>query len=413
MNSVENSIENQQIINVLPEEKKFFKKFVKKHGIRWDYSQQENNILVLSASLVGFINTPYRQITLSPKYSELTFKHVLRLYLYVYSYNQNSSSQLLDVSDTDTSFNLADQFFSSLEENIHKGIDRQYVIKESTSKAVKGRLRANQTLMNLRMFKERPISSNTFKLSMNTPINKIIVGALLKLYHVDAYKSKSLYFMDLFDSVTRPVTKNGDKAFRDINFNSNNEYYRKTLSLAAMIIDDYEYEDFGDDKGTDSFLINFDALYEDFVIKVLSESSVNLGFSIWEKMELFASLKNTNQSIVYKPDILFKYKKEDPNNNFKPSAYAVLDCKNKAYHIFKNADVYQLISYSRKLNAHKALLLYPSFKERHSEQLLLDRDLFSPSEIYASFINIGDIDQSSFLASIDSFRNEVLRIIYG
>ena len=130
-------------------------------------------------------------------------------------------------------------------------------------------------------------------------------------------------------------------------------------------------------------------------------------------MELFASLKNTNQSIVYKPDILFKYKKEDPNNNFKPSAYAVLDCKNKAYHIFKNADVYQLISYSRKLNAHKALLLDPSFKERHSEQLLLDRDLFSPSEIYASFINIGDIDQSSFLASIDSFRNEVLRIIYG
>jgi 5-methylcytosine-specific restriction enzyme subunit McrC len=411
MSTVDSGIENQQIINVKPEEMEFFREFTRKHKIKWELDQQENNILVLSASLVGFINTPYRQITLSPKYSELTFQHVLRLYLYVYSYNQNSSSQLLDVSNANTSFELAQQFMNYLEDNINRGINRNYKITNVSEKALIGRVNINKTLLNLRQHKKLPVITKKFVLSTDTPINRILVGALRKLAKVDDYRQRALYLLDFFRDVTNPIEQNGDMAFKSIIFNSNNEYYRRTLSLAAMIIDNYEYEDFGYDKGTDSFLLNFDALYEDFVIKVLTESSINTEFSTWNRMQTFATVKGTNQSIVYQPDILFKYKKEDPENDFKPSAFAILDCKNKAHHVFKNADVYQVISYSRKLNAKKTLLLYPSFMPRQSEQLLLDNELFSPSEIYAAFVNIGDIDQNSFLHSIELFRDEVLRII--
>lgn len=412
MSTVNSGIENQQIINIKPQEMDFFRSFTRKHRIKWDLEQQENNILVLSASLVGFINTPYRQITLSPKYSELTFQHVLRLYLYVYSYNQNSSSQLLDVSNANASFELAQQFMNYLEDNINRGINRNYKMNNTSDKVLVGKLNLGKTFLNLRQHRKFPVATKRFVLSTDTPINRILVGALKKLAKVDDYRQRALSLLDYFKDVTNSVEKNGDIAFKSIIFNSNNEYYRRTLSLAAMIIDNYEYEDFGYDKGTDSFLLNFDALYEDFVIKVLTESSANTGFSTWNKMQIFATVRRTNQTIVYQPDILFKYKKEDPENNFKPSAFAILDCKNKAHHIFKNADVYQVISYSRKLNAKKTLLLYPSFIPRHSEQLLLDSELFNPSEIYAAFINIGDVDQNSFLHSIELFRDEVSKIIY-
>ena len=94
-----------------------------------------------------------------------------------------------------------------------------------------------------------------------------------------------------------------------------------------------------------------------------------------------------------------------------PSAYAVLDVKNKAYGQFKNADIYQIMMYAKLLHSEKALLLYPSFTNRRTETLSLNSEIFNPSLIYACFVNIGDESGEKFLQSIHEFANNVVYTI--
>ena len=72
----------QNIITVQPEEIAFFEEFTKKYAISWTREEKLNNILPLSKSYVGYITTPTRIISLNPKYHEIGFEHIIRIYLY-------------------------------------------------------------------------------------------------------------------------------------------------------------------------------------------------------------------------------------------------------------------------------------------------------------------------------------------
>ena len=85
----------QNIILILEGEYTFFEEFTRKNGINWSYEEKKNNILPLSKSYVGYITTPKRIITLKPKYSEIGFEHIIRLYLYVYGYRPTDSVAIL------------------------------------------------------------------------------------------------------------------------------------------------------------------------------------------------------------------------------------------------------------------------------------------------------------------------------
>ncbi len=403
----------QNIITIQEGEYAFFEEFTKKYGIAWSYEEKKNSILPLSKSYVGYITTPVRVLSLKPKYKEIGFEHIIRMYLYVYGYRPTDNAAILDVSEAETSADVAEMFVKNLRRNIQEGIIRTYDRCRINLTVLKGRVDYTKTYMDAMMQKRKYVTSRVSTLSLNNAYNNLILSALTKLQHVRKFTSTATELAMYFDGAVPNVT-DGSAVLENINFNSNTSRYRRTLTYAAMIIDQLSYSDKGSAVGTDSFLINFDRLFEDFVAKVLKEIPERKEFSTWSNKKKFADVINlagAYEEREYQPDILFRFNAEDENYDYMPSAYAVLDVKNKAYGQFKNADIYQMLTYVRLLHSQKAILLYPSFFEKRPEQLSLNPSIFSPSIISACFVNIAGETGEGFLNSIHRFADVVVKTI--
>lgn len=406
-------IADQNIINVYEEEEDFFERFTRKYGIVWRAEDRYNRILSLSKSYVGYIVTPKRKINLGPKYREISFEHIFRMYLYVYGYKSSDSSGVLDVSKTNNEIDVAKLFFDSLQKNIQTGILQTYARRRVNSRSLKGIVNFPKTYVNQLKGKQKPVDSVVSELSLDNQENRLIVAALSKLLHVKNYTSQSLQLLMYFKDVPNDI-KNGASTFEKIVFNSNTSRYRQTLLYAAMIIDELDYDDIGNSVGTESFLINFDRLFEDFVAKILKDIPQKREFLTWRDSKKYADVLSNgikSDSREYLPDLLYKFKLEDEEYDYLSSSYAVLDVKNKAYGVFKNADVYQILTYAKLLHSKKALLLYPSFSQKNPDKLLLNPEIFDPSEITACYINIADNSGEKFLQSIKFFVDVVERTI--
>ena len=403
----------QNIITIQDGEQAFFEEFTKKYGIDWSYEERKNNILPLSRSYVGYITTPDRIITLKPKYHEIGFEHIIRLYLYVYGYRPTDSAAILDLSNAETSADVADMFLRNLRRNVQEGIIRTYDRESVHTTALKGRVDYTRTYLAAMMRKRKFVDARVSVLSLKNDYNDLILTALKKLWHVSKYASEAKELSMYFEGASSEVPK-GSVLLERIHFNSNTSRYRRTLTYAAMIIDQLSYSDHGEAVGTDSFLINFDRLFEDFVAKVLKEIPEKKEFTTWANKKKFADVIGINGKYgerEYQPDIIYRYTPEDERYDYMPAAYAVLDVKNKAYEQFKNADIYQMLTYVRLLHGKKAILLYPSFCKRLPETLSLDSSVFEPSTITACFVNIADETGAEFLKSIKWFADAVVNAI--
>lgn len=412
--AIANDFAEQNIITVQDGEQAFFELFTKKYDISWSFEEKKNSILPLSKSYVGYITTPNRVISLKPKYSEIGFEHIIRLYLYVYGYRPTDSAAILDVSDSETSADVADMFLKNLRRNVQQGIIRTYDSEEITTKAIKGRVNYTKTYLAATMRKRKFVDTRVSVLSLNNDYNNLILTALHKLQRVTKFSAMATELSMYFDGAQSNII-NGSAVLERINFNSNTARYRRTLTYAAMIIDQLSYSDRGSTVGTDSFLINFDRLFEDFVAKVLKEIPEKKEFTTWANKKRFADVIGVNgkyEEREYQPDIIYRYLPEDEKYDYMPSAYAVLDVKNKAYGQFKNADIYQMLTYVRLLHGKKALLLYPSFHKRFPESLSLEASIFDPATITACFVNIADENGADFLKSIRWFADAVVNSIW-
>lgn len=406
-------VAEQNIITVQDGEYAFFEEFTKKYGIAWSFEEKNSGILPLSKSYVGYITTPMRIISLKPKYHEIGFEHIIRMYLYVYGYSPTDSASILDVSNSETSADVADMFINNLRKNIREGIIRTYERKEIRTTTLKGRVDYTRTYLDARMMKRKYVSTKVSSLSVSNDVNALIISALKKLRHVKKYMAVASELSMYFDGANENVI-NGSSVLESIIFNSNTARYRRTLTYAAMIIDQLSYSDKGAAVGTDSFIINFDRLFEDFVAKVLKEIPEKKEFSTWANTRKYAEvLDNLGKydEREYQPDIIYRFVEEDEQYDYMPSAYAVLDVKNKAYGQFKNADIYQILTYIRLLHSQKAVLLYPSFHKKKPETLSLEPSIFSPSTISACFVNIADESGTAFLDSIHWFADVVVKTI--
>lgn len=403
----------QTIINVLEEELSYFEQFVHKNNIRWAREEKNNSILTISQSYVGYLVTPVRKINLEPKYNEIGFEHIFRMYLYVYGYKTSDSSSVLDISDAQNEADVAELFLDNLQKNIQLGIIQSYQISSEKLKFIKGNVHYPTTYKNYLLNKKKYVKTKVSSLSLDNDINKLIATALFKLKNVKKYTSTAAKFLMYFENVP-PNVKNGSELLKKINFNSNTSRYRNTLIYASMIIDQLDYEDVGNTIGTESFIINFDRLFEDFVVKILKETPVKREFSTWDTPKKYADIiksDNLYESREYQPDIVYRYLVEDENYDYLPSAYGVLDVKNKAYSIFNNNDIYQIVTYASLLHSKKVVLLYPSFLNKRPETLILNSDIFNPYVITACFINIADKSGKDFLKSIKLFVDTVEKVL--
>lgn len=218
-----------------------------------------------------------------------------------------------------------------------------------------------------------------------------------------------LELLSYYEGVT-PIKQNASLELNKIVFNSNNIRYKQVLIKASMIIDTLFFDDIKGSNGGESFLINFDILFEMFIRKVLRDFTKKTEFIFLNDGLKFAEVINNfniSKSRFYKPDVLYKFESESPSNRYQPAAVGVLDVKNKAYNIFSNADIYQIIVYSNLLNSKFSILIYPSFFEKSSETLFIQNDNINKNEIKAVFINISESDSDQFKNNINIFIDKI------
>jgi 5-methylcytosine-specific restriction enzyme subunit McrC len=405
--------DGQHLIYVFPDEMKFFEDFLKNKGIIWKQEHKEASVISLSKSLTGYIKTPRRIIYIEPKYKEINLSHILRLYNYVYSYNDAQDDELLDINDSTQSQQIVKSFLRKLRENISIGILKDYYPTNQHMKFLKGKVDYVTTYMNSVKLKRNPVKTNVYTLSPNVDINRLIVGALQLISNSGQNWFEAVELLDYFRYV-EPVTENASDFLRSIHFNSKNIRYKRVASEAAMIIDSLYYDEFRGNSGGESFLINFDILFEKFVQKILTELPEEREFSIWKETKIFGVeyLKGIPLSKnEYKPDILYKFNPEDEERDYQPSAVAVIDVKNKAHGIFKNTDIYQILVYNQLLYAKKSVLIYPSFFYKEPTVFTIDNDRIPVPEVNSVFIDIAAPDAESFKTSMQNLIEDLYQVL--
>lgn len=405
---------NTRLIKINNSEIDFFDNLARKYKIIWSRDLRNNNIFPISNSVVGFIVTPLQTIELKSKYKEITFNHILRMHLYTTGFSRSNESHILDVKDNSDDFDIARDFLNLLSKEIQVGINREYITEKRQSDIVSGKVNYRKTFVNILKNKSRPISTLQDVLTTDTKINSLLIGALVKLSQSPNYLADSMALKDYFTEVVKPVIQDAEEFYKKINLNSQTARYEELLQLAVLIIDNADYSDIGDNVGVESFLLNFDTLFEQFVIEILKtvdNLNYNL-FTTWKrKKNMLDEASFQEEKLYYQPDILYNFVENSPNHDYKDYSYAVLDCKNKAYNVFSNSDIYQVLSYSAALKSKRAILIYPSFYERSNKSIYFDYERFSPSKVDACFINIGENDGDNFLRSIDNFRNKIFDLL--
>lgn len=396
-------------INLSEKELVFMEKFTDNQGITWHKSQKEQNIIMFSSSLVGVIKTPERKIILQPKFKEINLNHIFRLYFYVYGYQNNLDSNLLSISKEKILENLLDIFFNEMKFHLVGGLPVEYRSNFYRSKYWKGNVNIQKSVQGYYSHKTFPVTTKMSKLTTDIILNQLFKKALKKVMLSNNYKSKSVYYLEYFKNVS-DTKENGATLLNKINFNPRNIKYKKLAVLAKIIIDDYYLDSSLGNFNMDSFLINFDYLFEKFIQKILLSLPENQ--FVFNSSELLGKALNTTaQEKYYYPDILYKYEKESPSNNFLNASKGVIDVKNKAYSIFKNADIYQINSYANFLNAKKAVLIYPSFIEKENDSFILEFKNSSISKINAVYINVASSGSNAFKDSIALFIHKIKKAL--
>ncbi|PEJ91282.1 5-methylcytosine restriction system specificity protein McrC [Bacillus toyonensis] len=405
--------DGQNLINVFPDEIEFFTKFLEKKGITWRQEQKAASVIALSKSLTGYIKTPRRIINIEPKYKEINIVHILRLYNYIYSYRDVQDDELLDINKSNQSQNIVNSFLKKLQENISIGILQDYFPSEQKTKYLKGKVDYVSTYKNIMKLRRYPVKTEVYTLSPNVDINRLIVGALQMISQSKQNSSEAIELLGYFNNVV-PITENASEFLQNIHFNSKNIRYKKVTSDAAMIIDSLYYDGVRGNVGGESFLINFDILFEKFVRKILLEETNERNFSIWKEPKLLGKEYFNGlvlSSRFYQPDILYKFNPEDEERDYKPTAEAVVDVKNKANDVFKNADIYQVMLYNQLLYAKKSILIYPSFYYKPSTILMIENDSLPVPEIHSVFIDIASPDAETFKEAISNLIENVYEIL--
>jgi len=293
---VDDSLEN--IIFVQQKEIIFFENFLASKNIKWNKEYKENGIIVLSKSLVGYISTPIRKINLSPKFREVSMEHILRLYYYVYGYNSNEDDEMLDMNNSTQFTNLIEKFINLLTDNISIGILREYKTKYTNINHIRGNVNYRNTYINSILQKKNPVDTSVSILSLDNYINMIIVGALKKISEISKYSSVSTEILSYFDDISI-INTTAQELLENIVFNSNTKRYEQIVIFGSMIYDNLFFDSSFGSSGGESFIINYDLLFEKFIQKILVEQTELREFFTWNSPMQFAQ--------VYSNDILIQF----------------------------------------------------------------------------------------------------------
>jgi 5-methylcytosine-specific restriction enzyme subunit McrC len=364
-----------------------------------------DNLCELPPKKVGIIKLPSRTIIIKPRHQEIELSHVIRMYYFINNSSSLNNPEYPEYSLSDYSFNFdfASQYVKELREVIKRGLYSSYISINTNSMYITGKLNHEKTLLNRHQYKTKPINSEVEIITTQNYINKLLSGALLKIKSSISDSD----FVFLHKNLPKCSIAEAENYVNAVTLNRHNLYYKKAVDLATIIIKNLCCTDIGSGITGEGFLIDYDALFENFVKDVLIFYSGDSNFSSLSEDIRYGEI-DYNTWRGYRPDILYKFTRDHP-----PKAVGVIDVKNKFSSVFSNQDIYQICFYGRGLKARKLILIYPSTQDVSSKKLNILIDDLSISEIYAVYINIAGNTSANFAGSLRFFCQNILEIIHS
>lgn len=380
-------------------------KFILDHNISFETFDTKQRIFHIPRSYVGYINLPIRNIIIQPLNSDININHILRLYFFTYGFNSaNLEDNIYDLGDSDDFEKITSVFIDELSGILRKGLPTSYIHICKSIPYMKGTINIIESYKNIYLKNKNPFVSTYDCLTKDININRILGAALNKISLIKNDPDIN-YLNKYFINVDINNYNTNEKIFLD----RKNFYCKKALDFSYMILNELFYNNFSTESYGESFIINYDRLFEDFIKKILIMYTNDSNFTFWNSKEKYGdySLGDSSLTKEYIPDILYNYQYDKTP----PISYSVIDVKNKTSSIFKNQDVYQMIFYSLMLNSNKSILCYPSVGYTNPTKLTIDGALLNNKSINAVFINITPDSKSDFILSINKFINDIYSIL--
>lgn len=394
-------VPQEQSFTFSPEDLPTLTQILGHYNIRGHYIDHEHCTCTLPRPYVGRITLPSRTISIKPAQRGVSLRHVIRLYFFVYN-NRKKASVFNDLYDLDKShfeMDIAHAYSEELKNIVRKGLSSKYREKDVLSNYVVGKIDFIKTYYNLKAGATTPISSVSDDITLETPMNIILAAALWKI------KNQIDMGDFIFLAGKLPWARSGNLDFliNNVCFDRNTEFCRRAFDMAIMILREVYYSELGGKSRSESFLINYDILFEDFIAVILLNLSKTTGFSQWEEDRKYGAFFEDGRSRDknYKPDILYRFERKTT------TAYGVLDAKNKMPDVFQNPDVYQMLFYSNILKTQRSILIYPSTYDRESVELQVYLEGGMTAKIRAVFINIAASNNEQFAGSVFKFAKSI------
>ncbi len=383
---------------LLSEEIEVLEKILSSFNISSNCIDKQQSIISFPQSYVGYINLPTRKILIEPKHIGVDLRHILRIHFFLYSLQNEDFDEPIYDLDSNKTVDILKSFIFELSKVVKRGLPVSYKYFNENIKELRGNLDLIKTTINLKLHRNNIFCCNFDDLSLDVPINQLLLMALVKCENLGNEIGQIKKF---FINVSLP------KTIPNIVLNTNTMYCKKAVTLAYMILNNISVNDFGEKGYGNSFLVNFDKLFEDFVKLILTKHSGDFNFTYWDNEKPYASCFTDEGEYTksYIPDLIYNY---DPAN---VSAYCILDMKNKVSMPFNNADVYQMFFYANQLNCKKVILCYPSSKDRQNARLSFGNESFFLKRLEAVYINIAGDTALEFKNNIINFIEKVKSLL--
>jgi len=248
------------------------------------------------------------------------------------------SATLLDI--------YIDQFISEVEMIMRRGLLKQYRLSRENVKYFKGRLLVSENIQNNFIDKTKFFTEHQIY-DYNNLLNQIIAQALHVLVLIAKPSFQDRLSRILLDYPEVTNIRINQSAFNKIIYNRRNEYYKKTLELAKLILLNYNPDIQSGRNYVLAILFDMNNLWEKYIYKTLYQNKSDHGYKVnpqdakyfWEHKRI-------------KPDLVL----EKDNKKY------IVDTKWKRVNMSNpsDADLKQMYAYNMYWEANKSMLLYPN-----------------------------------------------------
>ncbi len=244
-------------------------------------------------------------------------------------------------------------FLNEVETLVHKGLVKNYQLKEGNVSKLKGKILFQQQITQNLVRKERFYTRHQ-TYNKNHIYNQILKKALSILTQIAANShihsracQYSLDFEKISDAPIQAAT------FERLSFNRKNEHYQYALKLAKLIILQYSPDLQGGNNEILAILFDMNRLYEEFILGQLKKSAANYSSINLQALGQVRSLFWQGKTI--RPDIVLTYERGGQQHKI------ILDTKWKVLTSPQPSDndLKQIYTYNLHLGAQKGALLYP------------------------------------------------------